>query len=331
MKFTVLCLALATTFSSAAHAGFTVDEDAPQITAVAQTPILPQVQRVQGMNLDVTFVPQNSWINIAGKNALKLNLDELRAAEEVRITTFTTKPRNFAIQRLRGRALTQWLTANGIPANKITVTDSSEFFHDDPSANTATITIMQNRPAPIQARSTIPQSTPSLRYAKLTPQETGTASPTLYQPTPTGDAGPTPLINDKVRLALVQKIVSMAQNKLVKPEDVVNMIAEVLKMQDPSSPALSPTIAPIVAIDFPRAWTLDNKKSLRENVEDWARIAKWEAPEWHSNTSFEFPYATLNGTFLDALGQLAKAVPSLDFKANRTYRTLSVVDNRTGR
>ncbi len=143
---------------------------------------------------------------------------------------------------------------------------------------------------------------------------------------------PQPVINDQTKIALLQRIVMMGKNKIVKPEDAFNLVAEVLNMQDvaPSAsgitvtPTASPIVAQLVAPEVPRQWTLDPTKSLSANLADWSRVAGWEAPLWNSPNQYQVGAATLSGTFYDALGQVANAVPGLDFTINKQRRTLRV-------
>lgn len=326
MKHNLLTIAILAIFSTPVHASFYVDDDAPQVTAAVPLPALPQAQTTSEINIDLIFAPKQSWITLLGKRKLKATLEEFRTADEITITTYKTFPASAWTQRLRGQSIKQWLVVNDVSASKITVVvdDTETVSQDDPSANTSYITLRQRKTLPSNAST---QASP--RYATLVRPEQIKPISAIYQPTTAREA-PRELITDTVKLALVQKIVSMSQNKVVKPEDAMNMLAEILKMRDgtPSTiPALAtPLAASIMAIDLPRTWTLDGTKPLRENVEDWSKIAKWEPPAWNSATSFKFTTSTLTGTYLDVLGQIAKAVPTLDFKANRTLRTLSVFD-----
>lgn len=336
MKRTAVAFAIAAIFLTpfAAQAGFTVDEGAPRQTALNAMQIAPQPAKTQDISMDIALVPGRSWVALGGKSALKEALDEIKAADAIRITTYAMRPANPAVQRMRAANIRAWLTANGVPASKIASVDQMDYYRDDPSGNTATLTLTQRAPArPQYAAQYAAEPAQPIRPAtySYTPDHPIQQQVAYQQPqfrTQDPDAKSGQVINDKVKLTLVQKIVAMAQNKTVKPEDAVTMLAEILKMQEGASaaPALSPATANVVAVDLPRTWTLDNKKTLRQNVEEWARIAKWEAPDWRSTTTFDFPYAQLNGTFLDVLGQLAKAVPALDFNANRSARSLTVVD-----
>ncbi|MFC3110935.1 hypothetical protein ACFQAT_28850 [Undibacterium arcticum] len=329
MKRTFLAIAITAVLSTSAQAAFTVDEDAPHITAVAPAPIPRQIEKAADISFDVTFVPSHSWINFGGTRVLKENVDEMKASDEIKIVTYRTANSNANIQKLRGQAIKNWLSTNGIPASKIVVTNEIETLApSDPSANTAVVTL-------IQARISAPSyATTAPRYLKTSyVAPTASISATPSTPKPTDSTKSSGLIDDRMKLTLAQKIISMSQNKLIKPEDAVNMLAEILKMQDqiPASAreaVMTDPAPPLILVDLPRAWILDGKKTLHDNVQAWAKIAKWDLPVWSSTTAFQISDATLNGTFLDVIGQLANAVPTLDFKANRTMRTLSVQDAR---
>ncbi len=318
----------------ATNAAFTVDEGATRQTTLTTMQMIPSSMQTQEIMLDVIFVPRRSWMAITGKNALKESLEEIKLSNEVRITTYQMQPASSAIQKLRGNTIKQWLTSNGIPLSRITVVESMEPYAEDPSNNTATLTLVQRKsqPAPQYSASAQYASTLQQRPSRPYQQEQPQVTPPSYQPAvcakETEQRSAQFINDDKVRLTLAQKIISMAQNKLVKPEDALKMLSEILKMQEGTTmpTTLSSATENAAITDLPRTWTLDNKKTLRENIEEWARIAKWELLDWRSTTIFEFPYATLNGTFLDVLGQLAKGVPSLDFNANRSTKSLTVID-----
>ncbi|MFD2274683.1 hypothetical protein ACFS07_35910 [Undibacterium arcticum] len=59
----------------------------------------------------------------------------------------------------------------------------------------------------------------------------------------------------------------MSQNKLIKPEDAVNMLAEILKMQDqiPASAreaVMTDPAPPLILVDLPRAWIFGRQKNF---------------------------------------------------------------------
>ena len=329
MKTSLLALALAAMFSTAAHASFYVDEDLPQVTATTALAAPTKPAKQSELSIDVAFIPKRAWISGTGKTSLKENLEELKLAEAVTVTAFANSPANPVVQRSRGTAIRQWLIANGVQPAKISVTTDSASL-DTEHADFATVTLIQAQATDTAAarataaRSGMNRSTLSAPAPLLA----------VYQPAPKVEAPkPDASINDALKMKLVQRIIAMSQNKLVKPEDAVNMVAEILKMQDTTAGAIpaaeSVRMPAATVVELPRSWILDNKKSVRENVEEWARIAKWETPNWQSVTPFNIEAsATLNGTFIEVLGQIATAIPSLDFKANKTLRTLSIADTR---
>lgn len=329
MKTSLIALVLTTLFSTAAHAAFYVDEDTPQVTAATALSAVTKPAKQSELSIDVAFIPKRAWLSNAGKTSLKENLEELKLAEAITVITFANNPANPAVQKSRGTAIRQWLITNGVPSAKIIVTQESTALDTD-HADLATVTLTQ-----VQATDTAAARAAAARASMGRPTLSAPA-PVLavYQPAPKALEPAKPdSINDSLKMKLVQRIIAMSQNKLVKPEDALNMVAEILKMQDASTgttPAVETVRMPAAAVvEMPRTWILDIKKSVRENVEEWARVAKWETPNWQSTTPFNIEAsATLNGTFIEVLGQLAAAIPSLDFKANKTLRTLNVADMR---
>jgi hypothetical protein len=330
MKTSLFVLALATMFSTAAHAAFYVDEDTPQVTATTALATVAKPAKQSEVSIDVAFIPKRAWISNGGKKSLKENLEEIKLAEAVSVTTFANSPANPAVQKSRGTAIRQWLIANGVQSTKVIVNEDPIALDTD-NADFATVTLTQ-----AQSTDTAAARAAAAR-SSLNKPTSSTPTPVLavYQPAPkpAAPAKPDAAINDSLKMKLVQRIIAMSQNKLVKAEDAVNMVAEILKMQD-TNPGTVPAVEtvrmpPATIVELPRSWVLDHKKSVRENIEEWARVAKWEAPNWQSVTAFNIEAsATLNGTFIEVLGQLANAIPSLDFKANKTLRTLVVADTR---
>lgn len=339
MKTTILALSVAALFSTAAHAAFYVDEDSPQVTAAAPQPApapAPKAARAE-MSLDVPFVAKQGWIAMPGKSALKENLEDIKTAEAITINTFAASHGSTALAKSRAIAVRAWLVSNGVPFSKIVLNDNPGDYSPD-RAETATVTIAQNQATDLAAaRATAARQS----YTRPAPTTIAPAAVlAVYhpaqmaaEPAKTPEAANPDTMNDAMKVRLVQRIIAMSQNKLVKAEDAVTMVAEILKMQDGSTaPAAAPAAESVklpapTPVELPRSWVLDNTKTVRENVEAWARTANWSAPVWQSNTPFKIEAAaTLNGTFIDVIGQLASAIPSLDFKASKAARTLTVVD-----
>jgi len=172
-------------------------------------------------------------------------------------------------------------------------------------------------------------------------------------------ATPQQLLNDPAKLAIASKIITLCQNKLIRPEDVVTLLAELLRTapaaphnppapqamyvsqetppQAQLQPAAQATLQPAVyvtrqfspAADQPRTWLLDSNKTLRANLEDWASQAGWNIPDWQPANPYQITFSsTLQGSLLDALGEIAKAIPELDFQVSRTKREIHVTSGK---
>ena len=72
-------------------------------------------------------------------------------------------------------------------------------------------------------------------------------------------------------------------------------------------------------------WLLDANKTLRANLEDWAAQAGWKKPDWQIANPYQIISSTkMQGTLLDALGKIAKAVPEIDIQVSRAKREIHV-------
>jgi hypothetical protein len=316
-----LSLALSALLASgAASAAFYVDEEAPVQTAATAQPT------TSVSTFDIPFYAKRGWLSQAARRQLGERLTAARAAEDITITVSTVAPNTPLLAKQRGESLKQWFVENGVPASKVAITDDGEPRPRD-EANTVNVTMtVRNAPPPITVAASRPAAARFVR-------------PPSAAPVSLAVQAPQPLINDQTKIALLQRIVAMGKNKIVKPEEAFALVAEVLNMQDPApapapaptaiaaAPMASPMLASLVAADVPRQWTLDDTKTLRANLEDWARIAGWEVPAWQVSSQYRVSPSTIPGTFYDALAQLATAVPSLDFAINKTRHTLRVSES----
>jgi len=152
MKRTAVAFAIAALFLTpfAVQAGFTIDEGTPRQTALNAVQLPPQPAQIQEISMEVALVPNRSWVALRGKSALKEALDEIKTADTIRVTTYAMRPANPAVQRMRGANIRAWLSANGVQASKVTVVDQTDYYRDDPSGNTATLTLTQRAPARAQ-------------------------------------------------------------------------------------------------------------------------------------------------------------------------------------
>lgn len=318
MKLRTCTLLLLAALSGTSHAAFYVDEDAPQQTAIQPSTI----SRPQ--NYDIPFYVKRSQLGRSGRKALQGLLNEAKQSDSILITGYGDARNGIALGRQRGNAIRQWLVQHGVESSKIIVGESPGINPSD-TVNVFTSTVTFSRYQAGAGLSPDRQRSASLvKTSKEQPQPVElSSSPAL----------PQTVINDPVKLAIANKLVALGQSKVIKPEDAMALLAEFLKNQDAAIlqgvSGAQPTVIPqfIPVIEVSREWTLSSSKTLQANLEDWAKAAGWEKPVWESYTPYQVTFSsTMKGTFLEVLGQIAKAAPELDFQVLKNKRAIRVVD-----
>ena len=350
MKPKLLSFVLAATLAGSAHAAFYVDEDSPQQTALQASPV-----RTPPVTYSVPFFVKRYQLGPMGKQALQSLLTAARAADGVTIIGHGDSSADATLGALRALTIKQWLVQSGIPAEKIEMRDDpSSQPSETPSVFNSEVLLVQRAQTNLGATDVA-----RLRAAALVRDPRPTEPATQPQAVATSQQ----LLNDPAKLAIASKIIALCQNKLIRPEDVVTLLAELLlttpvasqlpapQLSAPqpmyvshetapqlqSQPVTQPTLQPAVyvtrqfspAAEQPRTWLLDSNKTLRANLEDWASQAGWNVPDWQPTNPYQITFSsTLQGSLLDALGEIAKAIPELDFQVSRTKREIHVTTGK---
>lgn len=324
MNLKLLAVAIAIAASTPAYATFYVDEDLPQQTASAPP--------VSSTAFDVGYSIRRSSLGASARQALSDHLDAAIEANQVIITGFGDAAGSSALARQRAAAIKRWLVDNGVSAERIEVaedTSARDLGGDKRNASKATITLRTpTRSAVAKARTQdIPLYRPENKLAAAV------AAPT----TAAGSQAPGAV--DPLAMQMVNKILTMAQNNVLRPEDAYRLIAEILQPRSTTAPATAASViqaAPqraaiiVPVVEEPRAWTLQAGKTLKENLEAWAATAGWAPPAWQASNPFKITENyTLTGTFMGVLGQLAEMVPSIDLQVKKGGRTIKVVDAKS--
>lgn len=348
MKLKLLSFLLTAALAGTAHAAFYVDEDSPQQTALQVT-----AARVP-LTYGIPFFIKRVQLGPMGRQALQALLTDARTAETVTIVGRGDPSDDPTLGGQRAIAIKQWLVQNGIPANKVALRDDSSFLPGDaPSVFNSEVILGQ------RTQSNVAASSPDrLRSATLVRE---IRSPEhAVQP---ANVAAQQLLNDPAKLAIVSKIITLSQNKLIRPEDVVTLLAELLRNipaeiqpPQPTNVAYAPPAAPVMPAppaqiqptpqppqqtavyvtrqfaplaDQPRTWLLDSNKTLRANLEDWALQAGWKKPDWQPVNPYQITFSsTMQGSLLDVLGEIAKAIPELDIQVSRTKREIRIYDGQ---
>ena len=317
MKLRTTAFLLLTALANPSHSAFYVDEEAHQPT----TARLSQAY-------DIPFYIKRSQLGPMGRQSLQILLNDAKQASRISITGYSDTRHSAALGRKRGNTIREWLVQHGIASEKITVDESYE-------ANPADLINISNSTVSIlRTQSATAFSLGHEHSATLVKPEKITAATQMNHLTP--------VINDPVKLAIVNKLIALGQSKIIKPEDAMVLLAELLKNHDatPYSPAPIannaqvaatehlPTIQQLIPLpELSRTWILSSDKTLQENIAEWAHIAGWEKPVWEAGNPYQVTFSsTMKGTFLEVLGQLSKAVPALDIHVWKNKRVFRVAD-----
>lgn len=98
------------------------------------------------------------------------------------------------------------------------------------------------------------------------------------------------------------------------------------EVKKPAPPPAMLFVAATATIRKP-LWVLDTGKTLKENLDAWAKQAGWSAPEWVASNFFQVTSAsTLEGEFIDVLGQISDAT-KLNICITQREKRLKVIDS----
>lgn len=330
MKLKPLSFLLAAAIAGNTHAAFYVDEDSPQ-----QTPMQVVPARA-GLTHSIPFFIKRAQLGPMGRQALQTILADARAADTITVVGHSDPSADPTLGGQRGIAIKQWLVQNGIPANKVELRDDSRSLPAYASSVFFSEVILDRRTQPnaIASNPDHPRSATLVRISRT--------SDHAIQPA-NANVAAQQLLNDPAKLTIVSKIITLAQNKQIRPEDAVTLLAELLRnMPAPPQPVdIQPTqqatlqaaayvtrqFAPVA--EQPRTWLLDSKKTLRANLEDWATQAGWKKPDWQPVNPYQITFSsTMQGSLLDVLGEIAKAIPDLDIQVSRTKREIRISDGQ---
>lgn len=322
MKLKLLSFLLAAATAGTAHAAFYVDEDSPQQVAT-------QVSAARApLTYDIPFFIKRVQLGPMGRQALQALLADARTADTVTVVGHGDPGANPNLGGQRAIAIKQWFLKNGVSGNKIKLRLDSSSLPTESSSVFNSEVILEHRQS-----NTVALNRDNLRSATLF-RETRTPDHVIQPINTTAQQ----LLSDPAKLAIASKIIALSQNKLIRPEDVVTLLAELLRNMPAETPPPQPTHtltqavqpiqiqpAPQPAADQPRTWRLDSSKTLRANVEDWAMQAGWTKPIWRPINPYQITFSsTMQGSLLDALGEIAKAVPELDIQVSRTKREILI-------
>lgn len=341
MKLKLLSFLLAAAAAGTAHAAFYVDDDSPRQTPLQIAAAHPPVA------YRIPFFLKHGRLGPKGRQTLLALLADARTADTVIVVGHDDPTNNATLRRQRAIAIKQWLIQNDIPDSKIELREDATSLPSG-AASVFNSEVILTQPSQSDTATLDPAllRSATLVHEPLTPRRaTQPTSANIQQP-----------LSDPAKLAIAAKIIALSQNKLIRPEDVVTLLAELLRNMPAETPSPQPThglaqplppvqiqstprpdlppASPLArqfapAAEQPRTWLLDSHKTLRTNLEDWAKQAGWKKPAWQPNNPYQITFSsTMRGSLLDVLGEIAKAVPELDIQVSRAKREIRVSEGQ---
>lgn len=138
-----------------------------------------------------------------------------------------------------------------------------------------------------------------------------------------GESAPT----EAVQAQVTPQALPVAAQRPVQPVAEVKPVVEAQpEVKKPVPPPAMLFVAATATIRKP-LWVLDTGKTLKENLDAWAKQAGWTAPEWLASNFFQVTSAsTLEGEFIDVLGQISDAT-KLNICITQREKRLKVIDS----
>jgi hypothetical protein len=346
MKIKLTCAVAMIALGSAAtaQAAFIVNDDAPAITAA--NPQGPKRESTSALSFYGTRLSR------AGKTTLDGMTYDVVAADTINLNAYAKTKKLMVNAKRRVATVKDWLIAHGVPEAKIDIYTEIDP-NDDPSDTDVQMTVRSpaNRPAP-EVMHTPPVAAATYDVATAA-QLSQRAQPSMSEHERLDFArrvmamAQAKIISGDDAIRLVNEFLNGQENAGATQQQGASLAQQPAPAIAPNAPpivgapiaAAQPaqwTLAPVAAAqspqimpaaEVPRTWTLLASRSLRENLEDWAQQAGYAKPAWQASMPYQITYTSnYNGTFLQVLGQIAQAVPGLDFKVSKAQHTIAVVD-----
>lgn len=279
---------------------------------------------------EVPFFARRSQLSAATRDALQGHISEFREAAGILISGYGDNGKT-SVATARASSIRTWLIRNGISRNNITIVSFNDeaLPTDDPKVFNSTITTTTWRKTSTARRLVgIPQTDGQNR---LPPQ---LVEP-IARPEPVRTAYVQPAFNDSsFKVSLANKVIGLVRSGAIKADDAAILLADLLSTAEATQQRLSPPVLPTQAAQFvpvaetPRAWQLVANKTLKDTLIEWAQMAGWQIT-WDSQNPYLVAYAsTMNGTFIDVIGQVSNAVPQLEFQVWKGKRVIRITEGR---
>ncbi|CAG2138304.1 hypothetical protein LMG19282_01476 [Cupriavidus campinensis] len=318
LKWSLAVAAALTSLHGAAHAGFFVSEDTPQMASVAGYPATIVAKRET--TLYVSFF--GTRLSRSGRAGLEEISQTLAQAEVISINAVANSKARLMQATRRAYGVKDWMTRNGIDGGRITILSELDA---DVAADDTDVQVVAKAPRSATLRD-------AMRHAPLVQHAQQGELPTSPRSmTPSRESIP-----DQARIEFARRILMLAQRKAISNDDALRLVADLLSPAPPAKADALPGITPAASATPPssdtlprREWVLSPTLSLRDNLAKWASDAGYMPVEWSVADPYQVQYEkSFAGTYLEVLSQVSEMVPALDFKVSPLRRTLRVLPGK---
>lgn len=271
-------------------------------------------------NLNIPFSAEKKEIGPIATNMLITTLPELRKSKEIIIQGRPGPSNAPHVAKERTNYLKAWLIKNGISEARIVSEPQAVYRSSDyPSCNESTIIYKL-----MITKNEVETEQPIALLA-------ATATPLRERATPA-------ILPDAISMTAIRRIFTISDiAKYTKSEtqqlvenyfafkqagntfpDEQIIIEQASKLRTPSAPANArettqaklsapvPFIISTPALANKKTWALSKDLTLRDNMDNWAKIAGWNPSTWEASNYFQVTVnSTLEGNFPDILRQIA--------------------------
>lgn len=238
--------------------------------------------------VSVPFYLARHKLGPRGRAAMEDALQSARIAHSIEIVARGDKAGDLVLSRRRGATLKEWFASHGVSPARVNV--RLEAFPQ-------------------------PDSEPKVYLAEVrfmaAPRER-TAYATVEAPAPVTAA---PVNNSP----LMENILQLHRSGQLSDSAAIRLLSTL------SQPAPLQSARTTITPTMPTSWTLKRNVTLKDNLTSWATAAGWNPPDWRLADPYHVDQTiVLHGSLVDAITEVSKAVPSLDFLISQRYRTITV-------
>ena len=307
--------------SVSSHASYTVIEDDLYPTSYRGDSSYRSDVRARALeevNADkykITFVKGSSALNPMARSFLDEIVSRMRNASMIRIVghmdsaSANENKKNRQLGTARASAIRTYLVHSGIPASALEIEVETES-NPDASSGFSTSEIVVSNQRPTRAATEERAIPRNYRYLG----NEGVAQP-APMPTPAVIA---PAVATAPRTAndesMLQYINQAVQSGQMQPAVAAQIIRSMLEAKASAPATISPAPSAIRTAYAPQErqvatierWTLDARKTLKENFDAWASASGWKATVWNASNFYQVTSNTvLDGAFPDILKRIS--------------------------